>query len=198
MSRKLRIVVADDEPDMQEYFRETLSQLGHEVIAVARDGDELVERCRDSQPDLVISDIRMPGRSGLEAARAIYDERPVPIVIVSAFSDAELIARAEESHVLAYLVKPIREQSLGPAIAIALRQFDQFKALRSEAVTLKQALEDRKIIEKAKGILMKQTKLDEESAFRRLQKLASKNNRKLVDIARALVEASEAFEPAED
>jgi response regulator NasT len=192
MTRPLRIAIADDEPFMQEYLRETLTLMGHEVVAVVGRGRELVEQCRAGQPDLVITDIKMPDLDGLDAAAELYGIRPVPIIVVSAFHDPELIARAESRHVLAYLVKPIKQDDLEPAIAIAVRRFEEFQAMRHEAENLRQALEDRKTIERAKGILMKRTGLDEPAAFRRLQKVASEKSRKLVEIAEMILVSEEA------
>jgi response regulator NasT len=195
MSQPLRIVVADDEPDMRDYYKKILPRLGHTVVAVAADGRELVEHCRALQPDLVITDIRMPDMDGIDAAVAIYQQRPIPVILVSAFHDPALIKRAEADHIMGYLVKPIKQPDLEPVIALAVRRFEQFEALRSEAADLRQALEDRKIIERAKGILMTKVRLDEPDAFRRLQKLASEKNLKLVEIARMIVTADEAFQP---
>jgi response regulator NasT len=193
MSRSLRIVVADDEPDMQDYFRTVLPRLGHAVLGVARTGRELVDQVLATRPDLVITDIKMPDMDGIEAAGKLYADAPMPVILVSAFHDAEFIRRAEADHILAYLVKPIKQSDLEPAIAIAMRRFEQFQELRKEAADLKQALEDRKTIEKAKGLLMKKTGLDENDAFRRLQKLASEKNKKLIELARILLTAEEAF-----
>ena len=169
MSRSLRIAVADDEPDMRDYFRTILPALGHEVVAVAADGRELVEQCRAAQPDLVITDIKMPDMDGIDAAVA-----DLPRAARSRSSSSRptttrtLIRRAEADHVMAYLVKPIKQADLEPAIALAMRRFEQFQALRKEAADLRQALEDRKMIERAKGILMRRAV--EADAFRRLQK----------------------------
>jgi response regulator NasT len=193
MTRKLRIAVADDEQDMRDYFKTILPVLGHEVVAVAEDGRALVEQCRTARPDLVITDIKMPDMDGIDAANQIYRDAPIPVILVSAYHDAEFIRRAEADHILAYLVKPIKQADLEPAIAIAMRRFDQFQALRREAADLKQALEDRKVIERAKGILMKKANLGENDAFRRLQKLASDKNRKLVEIAHIILTAEEAY-----
>jgi two-component system, response regulator PdtaR len=193
MSRSLRIAVADDEPDMRDYFRTILPVLGHEVVAVAGTGLELVEQCRASRPDLVITDIKMPDMDGIDAAARIYKQAPVPVILVSAHHDPETVRRAEAEYVLAYLVKPIKQADLEPAIAIALGRFEQFQALHRESADLKQALEDRKTIEKAKGVLMKKAGLDERDAFRRLQKLASDKNKKLVEIARIILTAEEAY-----
>jgi two-component system, response regulator PdtaR len=196
MTRSLKIAIADDELDMREYFQKILPLLGHHVIAVAKDGRELVEMCAANPPDLVITDIKMPDMDGIEAAARIYKNAPVPVILVSAHSDSEFIRRAEGDYILAYLVKPIKQADLEPAIGIAMRRFKQFDTYRKESSDLKQALEDRKVIEKAKGILMKKAGLGEHDAFRRLQKLASDKNRKLIEIARIILTAEEALEPA--
>jgi response regulator NasT len=192
MDRALRIAVADDERDMRDFFREFLPPLGHTVVGTAATGAELVALCRAEKPDLVITDIKMPDMDGIDAAADICRDTPVPVILVSAFHERELLERAEAEHVLAYLVKPIKAADLVPAIGIALRRFKQFQALRQEAADLRQALEDRKLIERAKGVLMKRAAMDEAEAFRRMQKLASEKSRKLVDIATAILMAEEA------
>jgi two-component system, response regulator PdtaR len=197
MIHPLRIVVADDEADMREYFQKTLPEMGHEVVGVATSGRELVERCRELQPDLVVTDIKMPDLDGIDAAAEIYHDRPIPVILVSAFYEPDLIERAEQDHILAYLVKPIKHGDLEPAIAIATQRFAQFNALRTEANSLRQALEDRKLIERAKGILMLRAGLSEPDAFRRLQKLARDQNRKLVEIATMIVTDEKALQPTE-
>jgi response regulator NasT len=191
----LRIVVADDEPDMRKYFQKLLPRLGHEVVAAAETGRELVELCRKHRPDLVITDIKMPDMDGIEAAVHLFRDQPVPVILVSAYADPELIERAEADHILGYLVKPIKPTDLEPVIALAMRRFEQMEALRKEAADLRQALEDRKIVERAKGVLMKRGPLDEAEAFRRLQKLASEKSRKLVEIAQMILVAEEAIQP---
>ena len=143
----------------------------------------------------MISDIKMPDMDGIEAAGHIYRSAAVPVILVSAHHEQELIDRALADHVMAYLVKPIKQAHLEPAIAIALRRFAEFEALRKETADLRQALDDRKIIERAKRILMETARLDEPSAFRRLQKLASEKNRKLIDIAHMVLTAHEAMRP---
>jgi len=193
MKHALKIAVADDEKDMRDYFKTFLPLLGHEVVATVENGRDLVERCRTLRPDLVITDIKMPDMDGIDAAAQIYRHEPIPVILVSAYHDAEFVRRAESDHILAYLVKPIKQADLEPAIAIAMRRFEQFQALRKEAADLKQALEDRKLIERAKGILMKKANLGENEAFRRLQKLASDKNKKLIEIAQMILTAEEAF-----
>ena len=197
MTRSLRVVVADDETFMQNYYREILPALGHEVVCVASTGRELLERCRAAAPDLVITDIKMPDMDGIDAATAIYAQVQVPVILVSAYHDDELIRRAEGNHIMAFLVKPVKQQDLAPTIALAMRRFEQFQALHKESADLKQALEDRKVIERAKGLLMKKAHLDEQDAFRRLQQLARDTNKKLVEIANTILLAERAFQPAE-
>jgi response regulator NasT len=151
MTRPLRIVIADDEPDMRQYFERMLPRLGHKVVATATNGRELVDLCRAENPDLVITDIKMPDVDGIEAALQIEQDRPVPIILVSAYHDAALIQRAEANHILGYLVKPIKHADLEPSIALAVRRFEESQALQKEAEDLRQALEDRKIIERTKA-----------------------------------------------
>jgi response regulator NasT len=193
MNRSLRIAIADDEPRMREYFQKILPRLGHQVVSAAATGRELVDQCRLSPPDLIITDVNMPDMDGIDAALEIYRDGPLPVILVSAYHDNELIERAEADHILAYLVKPIKQADLEPAIGIAMRRFEQFAALRQEASDLRQALTDRKVIERAKGILMKKAGLGEQDAFRRLQKLASERNLKLIVIAQMILTAEEAL-----
>lgn len=198
MTDKLRIAVADDEADMRDWFERILPTLGHQVVSVAETGLELAEHCRTLKPDLVITDIKMPDMDGIEAAQAICAERPVPIILISAYHDAKLIERAEADHVLAYLVKPIGKAALGPAIGLAMRRFSELQELRKEAADLRQALADRHIIEQAKGVLMKVTRIDERTAFRRLQQLAADKNQKLIEAAQAVLALEKALRPAEE
>jgi len=194
MMPALRIVVADDERDMRDYFHKILPRLGHTVAAAAENGEQLVDFCRFYQPDLVITDIKMPGMDGIEAALKIYEEALIPVILVSAFSDAKLIERAEVHPIMAYLVKPIKQTDLEPAIRLAMHRFEQFEALRREASDVRQALEDRKIIERAKGVLMKELSLSEPEAFRRLQKTASAKNLKLIEVAQLALTTAKAMQ----
>jgi response regulator NasT len=194
MNRALSIAVAEDEPLMQRYLAETLTLLGHQITVLVGSGHELIEKCKTIPHDLVITDVRLPDMDGLSAAGELYATAPVPIIIISAFHDPDLIQRAERNHVLAYLVKPIKQEDLEPAIAIATSRFQELRAMQQEANNLRQALEDRKLIERAKGLLMKRAHLDEPEAFRRLQKLARDKNQRLVEIAQVIVTAEEAFQ----
>jgi response regulator NasT len=194
-TRLLRIAIAEDEPDTLEYLQGWLARLGHTVVAAARTGRELVAQCGRQQPDLVLTDIKMPDLDGIEAARQIYRDHPVPVILISGYHEDEYIERAREGPVLAYLVKPITEASLEPAIAVALTRFQEMQALTLEAADLRQALDDRKVIERAKGILMKHSGMDEAEAFRRLRSLSMEKNRKLVEIAQMVLTAEEALRP---
>ncbi len=191
MTRSLSIAIADDEPLIRQYFHEVLTDLGHQVVVDAATGQELIDGCRAAAPDLVISDIRMPDINGIEAARRLSSERPVPTILVSAYHDPDLIRQASDAPVMAYLVKPIERADLEAAIAVSTRRFEQLESALREASTLRQSLEDRKLIERAKGILMQQTGLSEPEAFRRLQRAASDRNLKLVELARAMIAAAD-------
>jgi response regulator NasT len=191
--QRLRVAVADDDRDIREYLEEVLPRLGHEVAASASNGRDLADQVRRVKPDLVITDIRMPDLDGIELAKEINRDRQVPVILLSAHYDNELVRRAAADHIMAYLVKPINEADLKTAIPVAMQRFRHFMALAEEAANLRQALEDRKVIEKAKGILMRRLRIDEEDAFRRLRMLASSQNRKLVEVGRQIAAADEVF-----
>jgi len=196
MSQRLRIAVADDEADMRDFFERMLPLCGHEVVSVAETGKELVEHCQTLHPDLVITDIKMPDMDGIDASTQICRDRPTPVILVSAYHDPQLVHRAEADHVMAYLVKPIGQADLGPAIAVAISRFQELQAVRKEAGDLKQALADRKVIEQAKGILMKVTGVDEKDAYKRLQQLAADKNQKVIDAAQSVLAMEKALRPA--
>ena len=156
MDQSLRIIAADDEPLILANLQEMLSALGHDVVASVGTGSELVEQCQALRPDLIVTDIKMPEMDGLEAAQQLRgDERPVPFIIVSAHHDPEFVQRALENYVLSYLVKPIQEHELRIAIRLVMQRYREFQALKEQAESLQQALQERKLVERAKGILMK-------------------------------------------
>ena len=190
---KFRLAIADDDPHIRKFLKVWLSDLGHTVVCAAQNGPKLLDACRKQKPDLVITDIKMPDMDGLDAARAIWDEFCLPVIMISGYTEEELLERASAHHVMAFLVKPIKNGDLAPAIQLAMRRFAELQDLAKETTDLRQALQDRKLIERAKGITMKATGLDEPSAFRRLQEMAQKSNRKLVEIAKMIITAEEAF-----
>jgi response regulator NasT len=193
MNVRLRVVVADDEADVREYLQEALRRLGHEVVAVASTGRQLVDMVSTTKPDLIITDIKMPDMDGIETSVAVNRDRPIPVVLVSAHHDAETLTRLGADHIMGYLIKPVSEPDLKTAITLAMVRFKHFIALTKESADLRQALEDRKVIEKAKGIVMRRLRVDEEEAFRRLRKHASDQNLKLAEVGRRVISAEEIF-----
>jgi AmiR/NasT family two-component response regulator len=187
----LRILIADDESIRLLSLRAQLAALGHRVVAEASTGEEAVAFAVSTQPDLAILDIKMPLVDGIEAAERITQARPIPIILLTAYSEAQLVERAAQANISAYLMKPVSEEDLLPALTLALTRFKQFQALRREVVDLREALEARKVIEKAKGILMRRLDLTEEEAFRRLQRQSQEGNRKLAQVAEAIVVADQ-------
>jgi response regulator NasT len=184
---ELRIVVADDEDAIRTALVELLGALGHQVVGAARDGKEALALVRSTSPDLVLLDILMPGLDGMEAARAISAEQLIPIVIVTGHGDQELIEEAAEVGVFSYLLKPITQERLSAAIATARARFADVQLLRTEVGDLKGALEARKLVERAKGILMRDMGVGEQEAYRWLKRTSSHHNRKLAEVARRLV-----------
>lgn len=187
----LRVLIADDESIRLLSLRAQLTALGHQVVAEATTGVEAVALARQTQPDLAILDIKMPVMDGIEAAEQITQIRPIPIILLTAYSESQLVERAARANISAYLMKPVAEEDLLPAITLALARFREFQALRREVADLREALEARKVIERAKGILMRRLNLTEEEAFRRLQRRSQDTNRKLAEVAQAIVLADQ-------
>jgi AmiR/NasT family two-component response regulator len=183
----MRILVAEDETIIRLDLKETLERAGFEVCGEARDGEEAVELAREQKPDLAVLDVKMPRLDGIEAARRILAERPIPIVMLTAYGHDELVARAVEAGVFAYLVKPFRESDLLPAIQTAKARYAELEALREEAESLAEALATRKVVERAKGLLMEQEGLSEQDAFTRLQRVSQTSGRPMRVVAEALI-----------
>ena len=183
----MRILVAEDETIIRLDLCALLERSGFEVVAEARDGDEAVRLAREHEPDLAIMDVKMPRLDGIEAARRILGERPIPIVMLTAYGHEELVSRAVEAGVFGYLVKPFREQDLLPAIQAARARHAELIELREEAESLADALAARKAIERAKGLLMEKEGLSEQDAFARLRKASQVSGRPLKVVAEAVV-----------
>lgn len=184
---RMRILIAEDETIIRLDLRDLLERSGHEVVAEARDGEEAVALAREHQPELAIMDVKMPKLDGIEAAKRILGERPIPIVMLTAYGQEELVSRAVEAGVFGYLVKPFREQDLVPAIATARARHEELVAVREEAESLADALSARKAIERAKGLLMQKEGLSEDAAFARLRKASQLSGRPLKVIADAVI-----------
>ena len=183
----MRILVAEDETIIRLDLRALLEQAGFDVCGEARDGVEAVELARELEPDLAVMDVKMPRLDGIEAARRILEERPIPIVMVTAYGQDEIVSRAVEAGVFGYLVKPFREQDLLPAIQTARARHDELQALRAEAESLADALAARKAIERAKGVLMAKEGLTEQEAFARLRRASQVSGKPLKVVAEALI-----------
>jgi response regulator NasT len=182
-----RILVAEDETIIRLDLRSLLERSGFDVCAEAQDGEQAVELARRELPDLALLDVKMPKLDGIDAARTILDERPIPIVMVTAYGEHELVSRAVEAGVFGYLVKPFRESDLLPAIETARARHAELVELRAEADSLAEALAARKAIERAKGLLMVRDGLNEQEAYARLRKASQISGRPLRVVAEALI-----------
>jgi response regulator NasT len=187
-------LIADDESLILMDLREMLANLGYLVVGEANDGQSAVNMARELRPDLVVMDIKMPDMDGIEAAKVLTEERLAPVLLLTAYSQQDLIERAKEAGVVGYLVKPFRESNLAPAIQITLARFEEFQALQKEVDSLTEALETRKVVDRAKGILMDTQGLTEHDAFRRIQKMSMNTRRPMKEIAEAIILAHEVEE----
>jgi len=191
MERK-RILIADDESLIRMDLQEMLRNLGYLVVGQAGDGITALKLARELKPDLVIMDIRMPGMDGIDVAKTLTEEKIAPVVLLTAYSQKELVDRAREAGVVGYLVKPFKESDLTPAIEVALARFNEFKQITQELDDLQHALETRKLVDRAKGILMDTKGLTESEAFRAIQKMSMDNRRPMKAVAEAIIMAHEA------
>jgi AmiR/NasT family two-component response regulator len=191
---RTRIIIADDESLIRMDLREMLTNLGYLVVGEVGDGRSAVNLARELRPDIVIMDIKMPDMDGIEAARYLTEERVAPVLLLSAYSQQELVTRAREAGVAGYLVKPFRESDLTPAIEVALARFSEFRALEREVGDLRETLETRKVVERAKGILMDTQGLNESEAFRRIQKMSMNNRKPMKAVAEAIILAHQVGE----
>ena len=190
-----RALVIDDHEPSRKNLVGVLAESGFQIVGAATSGAAGLQLASASAPDVILMAVGLPDLDGIRAARKIMQANPLPIVLVTSHYDAATIERAKRAGVMGYLIKPLREGELLPAIELAMSHFQEFVALQKENENLKKTLEARKVIERAKGILMKRAGLDENEAFRRMQKLASEKSRKLADIAAMILVAEEAVQP---
>jgi response regulator NasT len=187
----IRIVIAEDESVNRVDLEEELEQQGYEVVGAAADGEAAVNLTRELHPDVVLMDIKMPKMDGIEAAETLTREKLAPVLLFTAYSDDELIERARAAGVVHFVTKPWREKDLKPAIEIALSRFSEFRAMENKVKDLEEALATRKVVEKAKGVLMEKYKLNENEAFKRIQRLSMNNRKSMREVAEAILLAEE-------
>lgn len=188
-----RIAIADDDQIVRDFLRVSLEKLGYEIVVNASSAAALISGCSSHHPDLVITDIEMPGPDGLTALEESGISSETPVIILSSHHDEQLVERVAESSALAYLVKPIDFEDLRATIPLAIKRFEEIQSYRSDVASLRQDLANRKIVEKAKGVIMTKLSMNESVAFRHLQKLARDNRKQLVDIANSILLAEEAL-----
>lgn len=189
-SSSTRVLIAEDNSKTRLFLKSQLELLGFEVVAAVSNGMDAVKLVGELKPDLVIMDVKMPEMDGIDAAKIISSRGPVPIILITGLSSDEMAMKAIESGVFAYLVKPVTKKQLEPAIKLALARYEEFKSLKVEVTDLKDAIETRKLVERAKGILMKRCNISEEDAFKLLQSHSQKENKKMREIADNIVTAS--------
>jgi response regulator NasT len=192
----LRILIAEDESVTALGLEQDLRSLGHTVVGIAADGASAVSMARTMGPDLVLLDVRMPHLDGLAAAEQIHAERPVPIIAVTAYSDADTVSQATRAPIFHYLVKPVSAPQLEAAIQVAFARHEDWLSSRHESDDLRRKLDDRKVIERAKGILMERENITESAAYRILQRTSQSRNMSMADLARSLLAAEDLIRPA--
>jgi response regulator NasT len=185
------IAIADDDASERLVLRGLLEEAGYRVVAECRDGREAVDACRSLAPDAMVMDLRMPLKDGIEAAAEIGSIRPTPIVLLTASDDEAAVKRAVVAGVMAYLTKPVRLEELLPAIELAISRFNDMAALRRENADLKKALESRKVVEKAKGLLMEMDGLTENDAYARLRRASMDGRKTMAEVAEVIIAAFE-------
>lgn len=188
---RARVLICEDEGLTALRLQATLKRLGYEVVGEARDGDEAVTSARRLGPDAILMDVRMPKRDGISATEQIMSERPTAIVMITAYSERELVDAALRAGASGYLVKPVSDEQIEPALQVALSRFGELNDLRGEITDLKEALEARKVVERAKGIMMRRFQVPEDEAYRRLQKLSRDRRQPLKDTAAQVIAAAE-------
>ena len=192
----VRVVIAEDEAIIRLDLKETLEEEGYEVVGETGRGDEAVALVKEHKPDIAILDIKMPGLDGLEAAREIAGERRAAVLILTAFSQKDLVQQARDAGALAYLVKPFQKSELIPAIEVALGRFAEAQALEREVQSLEEQLQTRKIVDRAKGMLMDRHHLNENDAFSFIQKTAMRQRQTMKAVAEQII-AGDLVPPAQ-
>ncbi len=183
----LRIVIADDEPIIRLDLKQMLQECGYDVVGEAGDGVKALELARALSPDVIILDIKMPEMDGIDAAKILFDEKIAPVLLLTAYSQLDLVNRAKDAGVYSYLVKPFKQTDLMPQIEVAVARWDAFMKIEEQANELEDKLETRKSVDRAKGILMDQYGLKEQEAFRRIQVQSMNTRKSMREIAEAII-----------
>ena len=190
MLKKLKILLADDEAILRLDLREMLTDAGHEVIGEAANGEEAVKLAKELKPEFIIMDVKMPVMDGLTAAKLIAAENIAPVLLLTAYSQQDIVEKASEAGVIAYLVKPIREEQLFPAMEIAEKRFQEMQKLNGELAQLKESLETRKLLDRAKGILMAAHGMTEQEAYRKMQQFSMAKRISLKALVESIIAAA--------
>lgn len=185
-----RVLIAEDNSKTRLFLKNQLELLGYDVISAVSNGQAAVEKAAELRPNLIIMDVKMPEMDGIDAAREITSKGPTPIILITGLSSDEMAIKAIEAGVFAYLVKPVTKKQLEPAIKLAMARYNEFKSLKTEVDDLKDAIETRKLVERAKGILMKRCNISEDEAFKLLQAHSQRENKKMREIADNIISAS--------
>ena len=190
MLKKLKILLADDEAILRLDLREMLTDAGHEVIGEAANGEEAVKLAKELKPEFIIMDVKMPVMDGLTAAKLIAAENIAPVLLLTAYSQQDIVEKASEAGVIAYLVKPIREEQLFPAMELAEKRFQEMQKLNGELAQLKESLETRKLLDRAKGILMAAHGMTEQEAYRKMQQFSMAKSISFKSLAESIIAAA--------
>ena len=190
MLKKLRILLADDEAILRLDLREMLADAGHEIVGEAANGQEAIKLAKELKPDFIIMDVKMPIMDGITAAQVIAAEDIAPVLLLTAYSQQDIVEKASDAGVIAYLVKPIREEQLFPAMEVAVKRFAEVQKLNIELDQLKDSLETRKLLDRAKGILMAAHGMTEQEAYRKMQQFSMARRISLKELAESVIAAA--------
>lgn len=188
---KRKIIIIDDNSDQRFVLKGLLTDIGCDVVGEGKSGLDALELIQKLSPDAILMDIKMPGMDGIEAVTAINQLKPTPVIILTGKKDEDSIKRAVEAGIMAYLVKPVRQEDLIPTIELAISRFNEFQAVLKENLDLRETIEARKVVEKAKGFLMEKEGLTEKEAFSKIQKISMDRRRPIKEIAEILIMALE-------
>lgn len=186
----MKVLIADDDPIIRLDLKQMLENLGYEVVSEAGDGEQALAMAKETKPDICILDVKMPHMDGIEVVKVLTEESIAPAILLTAYSDQELVDRAKDAGVFAYLVKPFKPSDLPPAIEIARSRYEQNQRLNTEVGSLSERLEARKLVDRAKGILMDQQKLSESEAYRRIQQQSMNLRKTMREVAEAVILAA--------